>query len=97
MQDLETILTKIASDRKLKDLENQMVSILEVKTGQQAAINLAWTDKWNTITQNIENNQIKIDNLTAQTDNESAEEEEENQEEPEPVPNSVDGYFKKFF
>ena len=30
MQDLETISTKIASDRKLKDLEKQMVSKLEV-------------------------------------------------------------------
>ena len=97
MQDLETIMTKIASDRKLKDLEKQMVSKLEVNTGQQATNNLAWTDKWNTITQNIENNKIKINNLTAQTDNESAEEEEEDQEDPEPVPNSVDGYFKKFF
>ena len=73
MQDLETISTKIASDRKLKDLEKQMVSKLEVNTGQQAENNLAWTDKWNTITQNIENNKIKINNLEAKTDDESAE------------------------
>ena len=103
MQDLETISTKIASDHKLKELEEQMVNKFKVNVGHRAANNLAWTNKWNIINQNNENIKTKIHNLEAHTTRVPAEEvrgteqrEEEDQVDAETEPEPAKGYFQKF-
>ena len=102
MQDLETISIKIASDKQIKELEEQMDNRFGVNTGHRAASNIAWTNKWNTINQNIDNIKIKIEKLEDNTNNvteivrEPEHQEEEDQENAEPAPEPVEGYFKKF-
>ena len=103
MQDLEIISTKIASDHKLKELEEQMVNTAKVNVGHQAANNIAWTTKWNIINQNIENIKTKIHNLETHTTRVPAEEvkgteqqEGEDREDADTEPEPAKGYFQKF-
>ena len=104
MQDLERISTKIASEHKLKELEEQVDRKFEVNRGQQAENNLAWKAKWNTINQNIENNRNRINNLESNKRNELAGEpagevrdtEHEDKEGQNLVNKTMDGYFQTF-
>ena len=102
MQDLERIATKIASENKLKELEIRLDRKLEVNRGQRAETDLNWAEKWNTVTNNVENNRNKISNLDADVDNEQireagATEHEEEEQQDGLVNETVDGYFKRFF
>ena len=104
MQDLERISTKIASEHKLKELEEQVERKFEVNRGQRAGIDLAWTAKWNTINQNIENNRNRINNLESNKRNELAGEpagevrdtEHEDKEGQNSVNETMEGYFQTF-
>ena len=100
MQDLETISAKIASEEKVRQVEEQLEKKFVVNRGHQAETELEWKAKWNEIIRTIENNKNNISNLESKTRNGSTGEnntEHEEEDDQELVDNKVYGYFQRFF
>ena len=92
MQDLETISARILHEEKINQVKNQIT----INRGKQAQVELEWTEKWNEMRTQIEDNKNTINHFKRTTRNQTTEITEQEEEE-EQMDNKLVGYFQRLF